>query len=269
MTAGTVTSKNLGGMPASASGHGALPDSQTPVVVSVVLPCLDEAEGVVTAVREALQGLRSAGLSGQVIVVDNGSTDDSAAAAAALGATVVSEPRRGYGTAIRRGIRMARGDVIVLADADSSYDLAELGTLVHRVREGADVVVGTRSRHGLERGAMPWLHQRVGVPGLNLLLAVAAGRWFRDSQSGFRAFRREPFLRLGCTASGMEFASEMLLMAHRAELRIDEVPVRFRRRAGASKLRPLADGLRHCRLLFRLALEGRQVTRSTRYRSSS
>src|SRR3712207_3451109 len=108
---------------------------------------------------------------------------------------------------------------------------------------------------------MPWLHRRVGIPGLNLLLAMAAGRWFRDSQSGFRAFRREPFLRLGCTATGMEFASEMLLMSHRAELRIDEVPVRFRRRAGASKLRPLADGLRHCRLLFRLAVEARQVTR--------
>ena len=265
----SIATRNLGDPPASALGHSALPVLQTPVGVSVVLPCLDEAEGVVIAVREALQGLRSAGLSGQVIVVDNGSSDDSAAAAAALGATVVLEPRRGYGMAIQRGIRIARGDVIVLADADSSYDLIELGKLVHRVTEGADVVVGTRSRHGLERGAMPWLHRRVGIPGLNLLLAMAGGRWFRDSQSGFRAFKREPFLRLGCTATGMEFASEMLLMAHLAGLRIDEVPVRFRRRTGASKLRPLGDGLRHCRLLFRLTLERRHVTRSTRYRSSS
>jgi glycosyltransferase involved in cell wall biosynthesis len=262
-------SKKLGGMAVLVPEHEVSPIPHAPVSVSVVLPCLDEAEGVVTAVREAWQGLRCAGLSGQIIVVDNGSTDDSAAAAAAVGATVVFEPRRGYGMAIRRGLRSADGDVIVLADADSSYDLRELGKLVRRVTEGADVVVGTRSWDRHESGAMPWLHRRVGIPGLNLLLASAAGRWFRDSQSGFRAFRREPFLHLGCTAAGMEFASEMLLMAHRAGLRIDEVPVSFRRRTGASKLRPVCDGLRHCRLLLRLAVGGSQMTRSTRYRSSS
>lgn len=245
-----------------------MPALRAPVRVSVVLPCLDEAGGVVIAVQEAIEGLRAAGLSGEVTVVDNGSTDGSAVAAAAVGATVVCEPRRGYGMAIRRGLEMARGDVIVLADADSSYDLRQLGDLVHRVAQGADVVVGTRSRDSVETGAMPWLHRRVGTPGLNLLLALATGRWFCDSQSGFRAFRREPLLYLGCTAAGMEFASEMLLLAHRAGLRIDEVPVRYRRRTGASKLRPVGDGLRHCRLLLRLAT-GSQVTRSTRYRSSS
>jgi glycosyltransferase involved in cell wall biosynthesis len=171
--------------------------------------------------------------------------------------------------AIRRGLQTARGDVIVLADADSSYDLRQLGALVHRVEQGADVVVGTRSCDKLEVGAMPWLHRRVGIPGLNLLLAISTGRWFRDSQSGFRAFKRERLIHLGCTSAGMEYASEMLLMAHRAGLRIEEVPVRYRRRTGASKLRPVGDGLRHCRLLFRLAVDGRQVTRRTRYRSSS
>ena len=117
-------------MPAPLSDNGSSPILRAPVRVSVVLPCLDEVGGVVTAVEEALQGLRSAGLSGQVIVVDNGSTDGSAAAAAAVGATVVSEPQRGYGMAIRRGLQAARGDVIVLADADSSYDLRQLGELV-------------------------------------------------------------------------------------------------------------------------------------------
>ena len=251
----------------SAKGSSAV--VHAPMRVSVILPCLDEAGGVATAVQEALQGLHAAGLSGQIIVVDNGSTDGSAAAAAAVGATVVSEPRRGYGVAIQRGLQTARGDVIVLADADSSYDLRQLGELVHRVAQGADVVVGTRSWDMLEVGAMPWLHRRVGIPGLNLLLAMATGRWFRDSQSGFRAFKRERMILLGCTSAGMEYASEMLLMAQRAGLRIDEVPVRYRRRTGVSKLSPLGDGLRHCRLLFRLALDGSQVTRSTRYRSSS
>ena len=224
---------------------------------------------MVTAVQEALQGLRSAGLSGQVIVVDNGSTDGSAVVAAALGATVVWEPRRGYGMAIRRGLQTAHGDVIVLADADSSYDLCQLGQLVQRVVQGADIVVGTRSCDRLEVGAMPWLHRRVGIPGLNLLLATATGRWFRDSQSGFRAFKRDRFIHLGCTCTGMEYATEMLLMAHRAGFRIEEVPVRYRRRTGASKLHPVADGLRHCRLLFRRAVEGSHEMRNTRYRSSS
>jgi glycosyltransferase involved in cell wall biosynthesis len=267
-TIGSVTSEAPGGMPAPLSDNGSSPVLRTPVRVSVVLPCLDEVGGVVTAVEEALQGLRCAGLNGQVIVVDNGSTDGSAAAAAAVGATIVSEPQRGYGLAIRRGLQAARGDIIVLADADGSYDLRQLGDLVYRVAAGADIVVGTRSYGGVEAGAMPWLHRRVGTPGLNLLLAMATGHRFHDSQSGFRAFRREPLIYLGCTAAGMEFASEMLLMAHRAGLRIEEVPVRYRRRTGASKLRPVGDGLRHCRLLLRLAA-GNQVTRSTRYRSSS
>jgi glycosyltransferase involved in cell wall biosynthesis len=256
-------------MPARRPENGLPAGLDTRPRVSVILPCLDEAGGVATAVLEALQGLHSAGLGGQIIVVDNGSTDGSAAAAAAVGATVVSEPRQGYGIAIQRGLRSARGDVIVLADADSSYDLRQLGTLVHRVVQGADIVVGTRSCDRLEAGAMPWLHRRVGIPGLNLLLAMATGRWFRDSQSGFRAFKRERLIPLGCTSAGMEYASEMLVLAHRAGLRIEEVPVRYRRRMGASKLHPVGDGLRHCRLVFRLAVEGSQVTRKTRYRSSS
>jgi glycosyltransferase involved in cell wall biosynthesis len=257
-------------MAAPRSENGPSPVPRASTCVSVVLPCLDEAAGVVTAVQEAMQGLRCAGLSGQIIVVDNGSTDGSAAAAAAVGATVISESRRGYGMAIRRGLQTARGDVIVLADADSSYDLRQLGQLVHRVEQGADIVVGTRSRDRLEVGAMPWLHRRVGIPGLNLLLAMATGRWFRDSQSGFRAFKRERLIHLGCVSAGMEYASEMLLLAQRAGLRIEEVPVRYRRRTGTSKLRPVGDGLRHCRLLLRLAVDGSgQVTRRTRYRSSS
>jgi glycosyltransferase involved in cell wall biosynthesis len=266
---GIAASVELGGMPAPVSENGSSPVLRAPLRVSVVLPCLDEAGGVANAVEEAMQGLRCAGLSGQIIVVDNGSTDGSAAAAAAVGATVVSEPRRGYGMAIRRGLQTARGDVIILADADSSYDLRQLGELVHQLVQGADIVVGTRSSDRLEVGAMPWLHHRVGIPGLNLLLAMATGRWFRDSQSGFRAFKRERLIHLGCTSAGMEYASEMLLLAHRAGLRIDEVPVRYRRRTGASKLRPIGDGLRHCRLLFRLAVDCSQATRSTRYRSSS
>jgi glycosyltransferase involved in cell wall biosynthesis len=223
--------------------------------VSVVLPCLDEVASVAATVAEAMEGLRLAGLCGEIIVVDNGSTDGSSTAAARGGAVVLSEPRRGYGAAVRRGLDAARGHIVVVADADRSYDLRELGNLVQRVVGGADLVVGTRFGDALDRGAMPWLHRRVGTPVLNLLLALATGRHFRDSQSGFRAFRRDRLLPLGLDADGMELASEMLVRAHRAGLRIEELPVRYRRRSGSSKLRPLGDGLRHCRLLARLRVE--------------
>jgi glycosyltransferase involved in cell wall biosynthesis len=239
------------------------------LLVSVVLPCLDEITGIADTVRDAREGLRLAGLRGEVIVVDNGSTDGSHALAARAGAIVLSQPRRGYGWAIRRGLRGATGDVVVLADADGSYDLRELGRLVARVTAGADLVVGTRFGDGLDEDAMPWLHRRIGTPALNLLLAMATGRRFRDSQSGFRAMRRERVAALAYAGEGMEFASEMLVRAHRAGLRIEEIPVRYRRRMGTSKLRPLGDGLRHCRLLVRLTREDDQATRRTRYSSSS
>jgi glycosyltransferase involved in cell wall biosynthesis len=253
---------------AMSHGHAAVGKRGVPPRVSVVLPCLDELSGIVTVVHEAFEGLRTAGFTGQVIVVDNGSRDGSPSAAASAGATVLFEPRRGYGSAVRRGLQTAQGDVIVVADADRSYDLRQLGALVHRIGEGADIVVGTRFEGELDSGAMPWLHRRIGTPGLNLLLAMATGRWFRDSQSGFRAFRRDRICHLGCSADGMEFASEMLVMAQRSGFRIDEIPVRYRRRVGASKLRPLRDGLRHCSLLIRL-VHGDPVIRNTRYRSSS
>jgi glycosyltransferase involved in cell wall biosynthesis len=260
-----------GSLPAKialSDGHAAVGNPAVSPRVSVVLPCLDELSGVVIVVQEAFEGLRIAGITGQVIVVDNGSRDGSPSAAASAGATVLFEPRRGYGLAVRRGLQTAQGDVIVLADADRSYDLRQLGALVHRIGEGADIVVGTRFGGALDGGAMPWLHRRIGTPGLNLLLAMATGRWFRDSQSGFRAFRRDRLCHLECSADGMEFASEMLVVAHRSGFRIDEIPVRYRCRAGSSKLRPLEDGLRHCRLLIRL-VHGDPVIRNTRYRSSS
>lgn len=236
--------------------------------VSVVLPCLDEASCVAEAVHEALEGLRLAKLPGEVIVVDNGSTDGSHGAAASAGARVVTEQRRGYGAAIRRGLEIADGDVIVFADADRSYDLRELGLLVQQIMVGAELVIGSRVTGSIELGAMPWLHRRVGTPALNLLIAVAAGRWFDDSQSGFRAIRRDRLSRLQLNGDGMEFASEMLVRAHQAGLRIAETPIRYRRRVGSSKLRPVGDGLRHLRLLLCLGGANR-LTRRTRWRSSS
>lgn len=253
----------------SALGSAQSAGTRAPVTcVSVVLPCLDEAASVARVVGEAKAGLRMARVPGEVIVVDNGSSDGSVAAAVSAGARVVREPRRGYGLAVRRGLLAAHGGVIVIADADGSYDLRQLAPLVQRIASGADLVVGTRLDGAIEAGAMPWLHRRLGTPLVNRMLARATGRRFRDSQSGFRAMNAGRLRELRLACDGMELASEMLLQAHAAGWRIEEHPVRYRRRSGASKLRPFVDGMRHCRLLL-ASPRGGHLTRSTRYSSSS
>jgi len=196
----------------------------------------------------------AAGVPHEVIVVDNGSLDGSVAVAEAAGATVVHETERGYGQALRAGFAAARGDVIVMADADLTYDLTELATVVEPVRQGeADVVVGSRLGAATRR-TMPLLHRFVGTPVLTFLVARACGRRLvGDSQSGFRAFRRDLLDDLALSSTGMELASEMLIRAARAGLRVREVPTGYRPRVGESKLDSFADGRRHLQLVLLLA----------------
>lgn len=219
-------------------------------VVSVVLPCLDEAQAVGACVSEAMTTLHDLALTAEVIVVDNGSTDESASVARRAGARVVHEERRGYGQALRTGIDAARGEVVVMADADGSYPLDRVGDLVEPVLAGdADLVIGGRL-NGATRRTMPILHRRVGTPLLSFLVRRATGGIrLTDSQSGFRAFRRADVADLPISGTGMEFASEMLLLGARAGWRIEEIPTGYRERVGRSKLSPLRDGMRHLRFL--------------------
>lgn len=222
--------------------------------VSVILPCLNEADSVAHCVLEAYRGLDAAGLDGEVIVVDNGSTDGSPSLAEAAGAVVIAEAVSGYGAAIRGGIAAATGDICVMADADCTYPLYRLGELVAPVMaDEADMVIGSRLDGSTHR-SIPWLHRAVGTPALSFLIRRASrGVDVEDSQSGFRAFRRDQFLALGMRSTGMEFASEMLIRATRSGLRVEEIPVGYRDRVGDSKLRTLADGLRHFQLILLLA----------------
>ncbi len=222
--------------------------------VSVVLPCLNEEESVGLCVEEAWAAFRAGGLTGEVVVVDNGSTDNSVAVAEAAGGRVVRESRPGYGSALLAGFDAADGDVLVMADADFTYELARIPDLVAPVREGrADLVLGSRL-DSATLGSMPLMHRFVGTPTLTFLTARACGRRVvTDSQSGFRAFRRETLPQMGLTSTGMEFASEMLIRSARAGLRIEEIPTTYRPRIGESKLATWSDGWRHLILIFLLA----------------
>jgi glycosyltransferase involved in cell wall biosynthesis len=191
-----------------------------------------------------------AGIAGEVIVVDNGSTDGSAEAAAAAGARVIHERRRGYGAAYMAGFRAAECDVIVMADADGSYDFAALPAMLERIRDGDDLVMGSRFKGRIEPGAMPWTHRHIGSPVLSGLLNMLYRTGVDDAHCGMRAFRRAILPELRLRMPGMEFASEMVVNAARAGVKIGEVPVDYRVRGGRSKLRTVPDGWRHLRFLM-------------------
>jgi hypothetical protein len=219
------------------------------------MPCLNEAGSVGACVTEVKEALVAAGYDEhEVIVVDNGSTDDSAAVAHAAGARVVPEERRGYGAALLAGFAAASGDIVVMADADATYPLDRIGDLVEPVaNDTADLVFGSRLNSATHEN-MPLLHRFVGTPVLTFLAARACGRRVvRDSQSGFRAFRRSSLAALNLRSSGMELASEMLIRAARAGLVITEIETGYRPRVGESKLSTLSDGFRHLYLILLLA----------------
>lgn len=218
-------------------------------LVSVVIPCLNEEENIERCVRAAVQAIERMEVDGEVLVVDNASEDRSAEIAAAAGATVVSEPRRGYGSAYLAGFAAAKGAYIVMADADLTYDFDEIPRFVADLDAGAELVMGDRMDK-IHPGAMPWLHQYVGNPILTGLLNVLFKTGVNDAHCGMRALRKEVLPRLDLRTTGMEFASEMVIRASKAKLRITEFPIEYHPRGGESKLSSFRDGWRHLRFLL-------------------
>jgi glycosyltransferase involved in cell wall biosynthesis len=223
------------------------------VAISVILPCLNEEKTVGKCVRDALIGLK--GKKGEVIVVDNGSTDDSVKIARENGAHIVREKRKGYGAALYKGIKAASGEYIILADADLSYDVRELGAFIKALKNGADVVIGNRFKGGIDSGAMPWLHQYIGNPVLTSIANTFFGTHIGDYHCGLRAIRKSSAEKLHLQCVGMEFASEMLVKASLHNFSIVEVPVTYRvdGRDRRSHLRTFRDGWRHLRFLMLFA----------------
>jgi glycosyltransferase involved in cell wall biosynthesis len=218
-------------------------------LVSVVIPCLNEAESIEACVRAARRVLAESGISGEVVVADNDSDDGSGALAEAAGATVVHEPRRGYGSAYLAGFAAARGRYLITADADQTYDFAEIPRFVAQLEGGADMVIGNRMNNILP-GAMPWLHRYIGNPVLSGFLNLLYRSGIHDAHCGMRALRRDllPVLRLHST--GMEFASEMVVRAVKEKLKVTEFDIDYRPRTGDSKLSSFRDGWRHLKLLL-------------------
>jgi glycosyltransferase involved in cell wall biosynthesis len=219
--------------------------------VSIIMPCLDEEATVGRCVRKARDWFAQAGVTGEVIVVDNGSSDQSRVLALAAGARVVDEERRGYGAALMRGISEARGEYIVMGDCDDTYDFSDISELVQPLRDGADLVVGDRYA-GIQPGAMTWSHRYVGTPAISFILRMFTGAKLRDSQCGLRAFTRNAYERMGNGSEGMEFASEMILKATRRRMHVVEVPIKYypRDEESEAKLRTFRDGWRHLRFLL-------------------
>ncbi|HEY8584391.1 MAG TPA: glycosyltransferase family 2 protein [Capillimicrobium sp.] len=221
---------------------------QTPLV-SVVIPCLNEAENIEECVRRARAAMDGAGIPGEVVVADNDSEDGSPELAAAAGARVVHEPRRGYGSAYLAGFAAARGEYIVMGDADLTYDFNEIPRFVEHLEDGAQLVMGDRMDN-IHPGAMPWLHRYVGNPVLTGILNLFFRTGVSDAHCGMRGFRRDILPTLDLRTTGMEFASEMVIRASKEKLDIREFPIEYHPRGGESKLSSFRDGWRHLRFLL-------------------
>jgi glycosyltransferase involved in cell wall biosynthesis len=218
-------------------------------LVSVVIPCLNEAENIESCVRAALEAIERMGVPGEVVVADNNSEDDSARLAEEAGARVVIERRRGYGSAYLAGFAASTGRYIVMADADLTYDFGEIPHFVEELQAGAELVMGDRMDN-IQPGAMPWLHRYIGNPILTGLLNLFFRTGISDAHCGMRALRREVLPRLDLRTTGMEFASEMVIRASKENLRIAEFPIEYHPRGGESKLSSFRDGWRHLRFLL-------------------
>lgn len=232
---------------------------ETPIDVSIVMPCLDEAATIGTCVlraREALEALRARhGMRGEVLVADNGSSDGSRSVAQARGARVVSIQARGYGAALIGGFEAARGRYLVMADSDLSYDFMDSVPMVEELHRGADLCMGSRFAGDIRPGAMPWLNRYIGNPALSGILRLLFKTHVSDAHCGIRALTRDCFLRLGLTSTGMEFASEMVLKASLLGMIVTEIPVTLApdQRGRPPHLRPWRDGWRHLRYMLMLS----------------
>jgi hypothetical protein len=231
----------------------AIPEPESrDVELTILMPCLNEAETIATCIDKAQGFLAHSGVAGEILIADNGSSDGSVEYALARGARVIAVTERGYGAALRAGIAAARGRFVIMGDADDSYDFSRLELFLARLREGSDLVMGNRFAGGIAPGAMPFLHRYLGNPVLSLIGRMLFRSGIRDFHCGLRGLRRDAVLALDLRTSGMEFASEMVVRAALNGLAIAEVPTTLAvdGRSRPPHLRTWSDGWRHLRFLL-------------------
>ncbi|WP_309641394.1 glycosyltransferase family 2 protein [Flavobacterium sp.] len=220
--------------------------------VSVVMPCLNEAETIATCIKKANAYFKTNAIDGEVVIGDNGSTDGSQEIATSLGARVIAIPNRGYGNALKGGFDAAEGKYIIMGDADDSYDFSNLSLFIDNLRAGNDFVIGNRFKGGIKKGAMPFLHRYLGNPVLSFLGRLFFNSSMGDFHCGLRGFSREAYAKMNLTTTGMEFASEMIVKAHLLDFKIVEVPTILYKDGRSRKphLKTWSDGWRHLRFLL-------------------
>lgn len=220
--------------------------------VSIIMPCLNEERTVVTCIKKAYGFLSDAGLEGEVLIADNGSTDNSVKLARENGARVIHVQEKGYGSALAGGIKAAEFEYVIMGDADDSYDFSSLHGFIEKLNEGYELVMGNRFKGGIEKGAMPFSHRYIGNPLLSGLGRIFFKTNIRDFHCGLRAFRKSSIVRLSLCTTGMEFASEMVVKACLFNLKTTEIPCRLYPdgRNCPPHLRSIPDGMRHLEFLF-------------------
>jgi glycosyltransferase involved in cell wall biosynthesis len=234
------------------AGPKACMTQSEPIEVSVVIPCLNEAQSIGSCIDKAWAAFQGTGIRGEVVVADNGSTDGSIEIAAQRGACVVHAPLRGYGNALRKGIEEARGQFIIMGDADDSYDFSEVPRFVAKWREGYELVLGNRFKGGIKPGAMPWSHKYLGNPALTRILNLFFEAGVGDVYCGMRGFTKQLYERIDLRTTGMEFALEFVIKAAKIGARLTEVPIPLwpDKRGRPPHLRSLRDGWRSLRFML-------------------
>lgn len=221
------------------------------ILVSVVMPCLNEEKTIGICVEKAVGELKRLGINGEVLVSDNGSTDRSVEIAKSKGARVVYQDKKGYGNAYLKGFEEAWGKIIVMGDSDDTYDFTDLEPFINPIlKDGYDMVMGSRLKGKILPGAMPWLHRYIGNPFLSWFLNVLYHTNISDSHCGMRSFTKEAYKKMRLVLPGMEFASEMVIKSAKAGLKIAEHPIVYYKREGKSKLHSFRDGWRHMRFML-------------------
>lgn len=220
---------------------------KTNLELTILMPCLNEEANIADSINGAMSFLTANNISGEILISDNGSTDNSVKIASDLGARVISEPTKGYGNALRRGISAALGTYIIMGDCDTTYNFTNLMPFLSELRNGADFVIGNRYAGGIEKGAMPFSHQYLGVPFLSFMGRIKYKTNIRDFHCGLRGFKKDYALNLNLTSTGMEFATEIIAKFTKSKAIIKEVPTTLSKSKSPRKphLRTLRDGFRH------------------------